>query len=117
MADENHIKVILRNLISNAIKFTDTNGCITLNSVYEENKVIISVEDNGKGMSSEEVGMLFYLQTHFTRPGTLGENGTGIGLLLCKELVELNGGKLWITSAPGEGSTFYFSLPLNAEYA
>ncbi|HTE02228.1 MAG TPA: ATP-binding protein [Mucilaginibacter sp.] len=117
MADENHIKVILRNLISNAIKFTDTNGCITLNSVYEENKVIISVEDNGKGMSSEEVGMLFYLQTHFTRPGTLGENGTGIGLLLCKELVELNGGKLWITSTPGEGSTFYFSLPLNAEYA
>ena len=117
LADENHIKVVLRNLISNAIKFTDINGCIKLNSEYEENKVIISVEDNGKGMSAEEIGMLFYLQTHFTQPGTLGENGTGIGLLLCKELVELNGGKLWITSSPGKGSKFCFSLPLNAEYA
>ncbi|MDB5138047.1 MAG: tetratricopeptide repeat protein [Mucilaginibacter sp.] len=117
LADENHIKVVLRNLISNAIKFTNTNGCIKLNSTYEENKVIISVEDNGKGMSAEEIGMLFYLQTHFSHPGTLGENGTGIGLLLCKELVELNGGKLWITSVPGKGSKFYFSLPLNTEYA
>lgn len=117
LGDENHIKVVLRNLISNAIKFTDTNGCIKLNSVYEEDKVIISVEDNGKGMTAEEIEMLFSLQTHFSQPGTLGENGTGIGLLLCKELVELNGGKLWTTSTPGEGSTFYFSLPLNKEYA
>lgn len=117
LADENHIKVVLRNLISNAIKFTDINGHIKLNSVYEENSVIISVEDNGKGMSEDEVGRLFFLQTHFSQPGTLGENGTGIGLLLCKELIELNGGKLWITSAPGKGSKFFFSLPLNAEYA
>jgi signal transduction histidine kinase len=117
LADENHIKVVLRNLISNAIKFTDTNGCIKLDSKYEESKVIISIEDNGKGMSAEEITMLFYLQTHFSQPGTLGEKGTGIGLLLCKELVELNGGKLWIDSEPGKGSKFSFSLPLNAEYA
>lgn len=117
MADENHIKVVLRNLISNAIKFTDSSGCIKLHSTYKEDKVIISVQDNGKGMSAEEMGMLFYEQTHFSQPGTLGENGTGIGLLLCKELVELNGGKLWISSKPGKGSTFFFSLPLNAEYA
>jgi len=117
LADENHIKVVLRNLISNAIKFTDTNGCITLNSTYEESQVIVCVEDNGKGMSAEEIGKLFFVQTHFSQPGTMGENGTGIGLLLCKELVELNGGKLWITSVPGEGSQFYFSLPLNKEYA
>jgi signal transduction histidine kinase len=117
LADENHIKVVLRNLISNAIKFTDTKGCIKLNSIHKENKVIISIQDNGKGMSTEEVGMLFYLQTHFSQPGTLGESGTGIGLLLCKELVELNGGKLWISSKPGKGSTFFFSLPLNTEYA
>lgn len=97
LADENHIKVVLRNLISNAIKFTDTKGCIKLNSIHKENKVIISVQDNGKGMSAEEVGMLFYLQTHFSQPGTLGECGTGIGLLLCKELVELNGGKLLLS--------------------
>jgi signal transduction histidine kinase len=117
MADENHIKVVLRNLISNAIKFTDAKGSIKLNSTYKENKVIISVQDTGKGMTADEVNKLFYPQTHFSQPGTLGENGTGIGLLLCKELVELNGGKIWINSRPGKGSTFFFSLPLNAEYA
>jgi len=68
-------------------------------------------------MTADEVGRLFYPQTHFSQPGTLGENGTGIGLLLCKELIELNGGKIWINSKPGKGSTFFFSLPLNAEYA
>ncbi len=117
LADENHMKVVLRNLISNAIKFTDTKGCIKLNSIYKENRVIISIQDNGKGMSLEEVSKLFSPQTHFSQPGTLGENGTGIGLLLCKELVELNGGKMWISSKPGLGSTFYFSLPLDQEYA
>jgi signal transduction histidine kinase len=117
MADENHIKVVLRNLISNAIKFTDAQGTIKLNSTYKENKVIISVQDTGKGMTADEMNKLFYPQTHFSQPGTLGENGTGIGLLLCKELVELNGGKMWVNSKPGKGSTFFFSLPLNAEYA
>lgn len=116
MADENHIKVVLRNLISNAIKFTDTDGTIKLSSAYDENNVIISVQDTGKGMTADEVNKLFYPQTHFSQPGTHGEHGTGIGLLLCKELVELNGGKIWITSKPGKGSTFFFSLPLNAEY-
>ena len=110
-------KVVLRNLISNAIKFTDSKGCIKLNSVYKEKRVIISVQDNGKGMSADEVEKLFYPHTHFSQPGTLGENGIGIGLLLCKELVELNGGKLWISSKSGKGSTFFFSLPLNKEYA
>ena len=103
--------------MSNAIKFTDTNGCVNLNSEYAEDKVIISIEDNGKGMSDAEINKLFSVQSHFSQPGTSGESGTGIGLLLCKELVELNGGKLWTTSAPGKGSTFYFSLPLNTEYA
>jgi len=117
LADENHIKVVLRNLMSNAIKFTDNNGSITLASEYDDNKVVISVEDTGKGMSEEEIEKLFSAQTHFSQRATSGENGLGIGLMLCKELVELNGGKLWVTSKPGKGSTFYFSLPLNAEYA
>jgi signal transduction histidine kinase len=117
MADENHIKVVLRNLMSNAIKFTDSNGSITLTSDYDDHKVIISVADTGKGMSQDEIEKLFSAQTHFSKPGTSGENGLGIGLMLCKELVELNGGKLWVTSTPGKGSTFYFSLPLNAGYA
>jgi len=117
LADENHIKVVLRNLVSNAIKFTDTDGRVELTSQINEDKVVVSVKDNGKGMSSEEMDKLFDIQTHFSQRGTLGENGTGIGLLLCKELVELNGGKLWIDSAPGKGSKFSFSLPLNIEYA
>lgn len=117
MADENHIKVVLRNLMSNAIKFTDSSGSIKLASEYDENKVIISVEDTGKGMSQDEMDKLFSAHTHFSQRGTSGENGLGIGLMLCKELVELNGGKLWVTSVPCKGSIFYFSLPLNAEYA
>lgn len=117
LADENHIKVVLRNLVSNAIKFTDTNGRVTLKSEIEDSRIIIGVEDNGKGMSAEEISKLFIAQTHFSQRGTSGESGTGIGLMLCKELVELNGGSLWIESTPGKGSTFYFSLPMDAEYA
>jgi signal transduction histidine kinase len=117
LADENHIKVVLRNLISNAIKFTDISGRVRLNSEYQEDKMVISVEDTGKGMNDDEIAKLFSVQTHFSQRGTSGEGGTGIGLLLCKELVELNGGVLWINSAPGKGSTFYFSLPLSAQYA
>ncbi len=117
LADENQIKVVLRNLVSNAIKFTDTNGRVILKSEIEDSKIIISVEDNGKGMSAGEISKLFVAQTHFSQRGTSGESGTGIGLMLCKELVELNGGSLWIESTPGKGSTFYFSLPMDAEYA
>ena len=117
LADENHIKVVLRNLVSNAIKFTDNDGRIVLNSKFGDDDLIISVEDTGKGMSEAEMGKLFSIQTHFSKHGTSGESGTGIGLMLCKELVELNGGKLWISSSPGKGSKFYFSLPLNKAYA
>jgi signal transduction histidine kinase len=117
LADENHVKVVLRNLISNAIKFTDANGQVILSSELSDDKIIICVEDNGKGMTEQEIGKLFTLQTHFSQRGTQGESGTGIGLMLCKELVELNGGKVWVESKLNKGSKFYFSLPLNAEYA
>jgi signal transduction histidine kinase len=117
VADENHLKVILRNLISNAIKFTPNNGAITLGTAIENNELIISVQDSGKGMSEEEVKKLFFINTHFSQSGTSGEKGTGIGLLLCKELVELNGGQLRVQSQPGKGSTFYFNLPLVEAYA
>jgi signal transduction histidine kinase len=117
VADENHLKVILRNLISNAIKFTPDNGTITLGTTIEMNQLIISVNDSGKGMSDEEVKKLFFINTHFSNSGTSGEKGTGIGLLLCKELVELNGGQLRVKSQLGKGSTFYFNLPLVKAYA
>jgi signal transduction histidine kinase len=115
-ADENHLKVILRNLISNAIKFTEA-GNIILSTVIENSELIVNVTDSGKGMTPEEIDRLFYLNTHFSNSGTSGEKGTGIGLLLCKELVELNGGKLSVKSVPGQGSTFYFNLPLIKAYA
>ena len=117
LADENHIKVILRNLISNAIKFTDNNGNITLATKIKGNSIIVSVTDTGKGMLVSEIEKLFSINTHFSHSGTSGESGTGIGLLLCKELVELNGGKLSVNSTVGKGSTFYFNLPLVGAYA
>jgi len=116
-ADENHLKVILRNLVSNAIKFTDAHGTVTLTTVVENNGLMISVSDNGKGMTADELNKLFYIHTHFSNAGTHGEQGTGIGLLLCKELIELNGGKLKVESVVGKGSTFYFNLPLIKAYA
>lgn len=117
LADENHIKVVLRNLISNAIKFTSENGSITLTTEVENNGLVISIKDKGKGMTPEEITKLFYIDTHFSHSGTSGETGAGIGLLLCKELVELNGGKLGVTSTAGKGTAFYFNLPLIKAYA
>ncbi|WP_428330809.1 tetratricopeptide repeat-containing sensor histidine kinase [Mucilaginibacter sp.] len=117
LADENHLKVILRNLISNAIKFTHYNGVVTLSTIIEKDQLIISLKDSGKGLTPDEIKKLFYLDTHFSYSGTSGETGTGIGLLLCKELVELNGGKLNVRSEIGRGSTFYFNLPLIRAYA
>jgi len=111
-ADENHIKVILRNLMSNAIKFTGNEGKITLVTTTECDKLIISIEDTGMGMTAAQVEKLFSQDTHFSQSGTLGEKGTGLGLLLSNELIKLNGGELTVTSVPEEGSKFYFSLPL-----
>jgi signal transduction histidine kinase len=117
LADENHLKVILRNLIGNAIKFTSQKGSIILSTAIENNEMIIAVQDNGRGMTIKEMENLFHANTHFSNTGTAGEKGTGIGLLLCKELVELNGGQLKVESILGKGSKFYFKLPLIKAYA
>lgn len=111
-ADERHIKVVLSNLISNAIKFTSNNGVITLLSAVDGNDLIISVADTGNGIPAEKLVSLFNLNTKYTATGTSGEKGNGIGLFLCKELVEFNGGRLWVNSEISKGSTFSFSLPL-----
>jgi signal transduction histidine kinase len=108
--DPNHLKVILRNLISNAIKFTPSKGSITVASHLINNKITISVKDTGRGMDTDEIERLLSVKTHFTKPGTQGEKGTGIGLLLCRELIELNGGELWLTSEVNRGTTFYFNV-------
>jgi signal transduction histidine kinase len=115
LADANHVKTILRNLINNAIKFTDPGGKIILSAEQSGSRLRINVKDNGRGMTAEESASLFSTRTHFTQPGTKGEKGTGIGLLLCRQLAELNGGKIGVRSEPGEGSTFYFTLPVERE--
>jgi len=112
LADENHLKVILRNLISNAIKFTGDKGHVLLITSVNDGKLTIAVEDSGRGMSDEEMEKLFHADTHFSQYGTSGELGTGIGLLLCKELVELNGSELFVNSISGKGSKFYFTLTI-----
>lgn len=111
-ADPNQVKLILRNLIANAIKFTHTKGKICIISNIEENKLKISVIDEGVGMSEEQVGKLFDIRANNPQKGTSGEKGTGIGLLLVKEFVESNQGNITVQSKEGEGSTFTVSLHL-----
>ncbi len=111
-ADMNMINTILRNLISNAVKFTNIDGNI---SVFvhdpEEGTVTVRVRDDGVGMKPEIKEKIFRIGNAITSEGTMHEKGTGLGLILCRELIEKNEGKIWVESAPGEGSTFYFTLP------
>ena len=105
-ADENQVKLIFRNLINNAIKFTPDSGSIRIYSHMEEHFVAIAIADTGMGMSKEGIARLWQSNAHFTSQGTSGEKGTGLGLLLCKEMAESNGGKIEVTSEAGKGSVF-----------
>lgn len=109
-ADVELMKIVMRNLVSNAVKFTYEHGIIEVYAFTENDMVIVALKDNGKGMSKEDVNKLFDTNTHFSGVGTEGEKGTGLGLLLCRDLVVLNNGKLWVESSQDQGSTFYFSL-------
>ncbi len=111
-ADENQAELIFRNLIHNAIKFTPEGGRIELTSKQSGEFIEVSVIDTGTGMSGEHVSLLFQKTTNTTR-GTQGEKGTGLGLLLCIEMVKNNGGKISVTSAIGKGSTFHVLLKKN----
>lgn len=111
-ADKNMVRTIIRNLISNAIKYTNQGGHINIKS-YSDNKVCeISVSDSGIGISEENIAKIFKIDESFSTIGTEREKGTGLGLILCKEFVEKSGGKLWVKSEPNKGSTFFFTLPL-----
>jgi len=112
VADANMVKTILRNLISNAIKFTNNNGEIKVIAEQDSNAVTITVSDNGIGMAEQNKNKLFDCITLLTTEGTNGECGTGLGLPLCKEFVEKHGGKIWVESELGKGSDFKFTLPL-----
>ena len=111
-ADKNMVKTIIRNLISNAIKYTNQGGHINIKT-YSDNKVCeISVSDSGIGIVEENIDKIFVIDESFSTTGTEKEKGTGLGLILCKEFVKKNGGKLWVKSEPAKGSTFTFTLPL-----
>ncbi len=111
-ADKNMITTIFRNLISNAIKFTPENGNIVVNAVKSVDMIEFAVVDSGIGMSAENMKKLFTDKEHFTTYGTQNEKGSGLGLKLCKEFVEANGGKIWAESMLGQGSQFKFTIPL-----
>jgi len=113
IADRNMLRTILRNLISNAIKFTHRDGKVSVEAHVERHNVQVSVTDNGIGMTPETMLRLFRLDTNQTTLGTENEKGTGLGLFLCKDFVEKHGGKIWAVSDKDKGSTFHFTLPLN----
>lgn len=112
-ADEYMLRTIIRNLIGNSIKFTSDGGKIHIEAKEENKSIQISVTDSGMGMKPEFISLLFNLEYNITKTGTKGEKGTGLGLLLCKEFVEMHGGKIWVNSKLGEGSTFTFTIPLD----
>jgi PAS domain S-box-containing protein len=111
-ADINMIKTILLNLVSNAIKFTNRGGKISINAVQNSENVTISVSDNGVGIPSDNLSKLFDISEVLSTKGTAGETGTGLGLLLCKEFVEKHGGRIWVESEVERGSEFKFTLPV-----
>ena len=107
------LKTIIRNLISNAIKYSQPGGSIGIFAVEEGNQVKIIISDTGVGMDDRTLENLFGITTNTPLPGTLNEKGSGFGLILCKEFVEKLGGKIWVESEKGKGSDFKFTLPLN----
>lgn len=110
-ADLNMLKAILRNLVSNAVKYTDLNGKIEISTALNPNHIEIVVSDNGIGMSEKTRSGLFNIETNTSTLGTQNEKGSGLGLVLCKEFVEKHGGQIWVESELRKGSAFSFSLP------
>ncbi|HPR32789.1 MAG TPA: PAS domain S-box protein [Prolixibacteraceae bacterium] len=115
-ADKNMVKTILRNLLTNAIKFTYPGGSVIMNVEKQaDSRVLLSINDTGIGMKKELIDNLFHIDRNVSRPGTLNEPSTGLGLIICKEFVERHNGTIWAESNTGEtgtaGSTFYFTLP------
>jgi PAS domain S-box-containing protein len=109
--DRNMMATIIRNLISNAIKFTNVGGSIRVSASQNKEEMIFSVTDSGIGISNEDMQKLFRIDTQFIRRGTFDEGGTGLGLILCKEFIDKHNGRIWIESEVGKGSTFSFSIP------
>lgn len=112
LGDIDMVKTIVRNLLSNAIKFSNEDSEILVKLEEKEGMAVINVQDHGCGMDEESQKKLLHTDTHFSTFGTNNEEGSSLGLLLCQDFIQKNGGKLWFTSTKGEGSTFSFSIPL-----
>jgi PAS domain S-box-containing protein len=112
VADKNTLKTVVRNLISNAVKYSNSGEVVVVKSSINQGNMVVSVSDNGIGMDSDTLNALFSRRDVVSRPGTSKEAGTGLGLVLCKEFVELNNGSIWAESREGTGSKLSFSLPL-----
>ncbi len=110
-ADLNMLNTILRNLISNALKFAEAGGEVTVSARQDAEQIEVAVSDTGVGIASEDLSKLFRIDIQFSESGTAGEKGTGLGLNLCHDLVQRNAGKIWVESEIGKGTTFRFTLP------
>lgn len=112
-ADENMLGTVLRNLISNAIKYSTSNGEIAVTSIAKNDFVEVTIKDEGIGMSQTEIENIFTADFNKSKIGTGNEEGNGLGLVLCKEFIEKLGGKIWVQSIAKKGSEFKFTLPIN----
>ena len=111
-ADRNMLHTVIRNLLSNAVKFTFPSGKITIDVKNgTDHQVLISISDTGRGMSPETINKLFDIGSRITTPGTNNEQGTGLGLIICKDFILKNKGELQVFSEEGKGSTFVINLP------
>ena len=111
LADKEMIATVLRNLIANAIKFTNHGGTITVSIEQKQEELVVAVSDNGIGIRKENIVKLFRIDESTSTVGTQNEKGTGLGLMLCKEFITKHGGKIWVESEQGKGSVFSFSIP------
>ncbi|MDP3582565.1 MAG: ATP-binding protein, partial [Ignavibacteria bacterium] len=113
LADSNMLQSIILNLTSNALKFSNIGGTVSVSAVTFDNYVKISVRDTGIGIKEEHIKLLFDNSITFTTLGTAKEKGTGLGLMLCKEFVKMHNGNIWVESKVGHGTTFSFTLSKN----
>jgi signal transduction histidine kinase len=112
-ADKEMVNAILRNLITNAIKFSYPDKTVKIEIKKQDKNLLFTISDTGIGIGPEYVEKIFNIDSKLSKTGTVGESGTGLGLVLCKEFVEKNNGKIWVESKVGEGSSFKFTLPLS----
>jgi signal transduction histidine kinase len=116
IADTNMLESVIRNLATNALKFTNKGGKILISAKpTSDNAVEVSIKDTGIGMSKDIIEKLFRIDEYTCRQGTEGEPSTGLGLILCKDFIDKHEGRIWAESTNGMGSTFYFTMPMNGK--